>query len=108
MRSKAEVLQEFFGVKTLEEADRLYGEPDVDTRLPLSSYTKLTLPYEAPNHPGIPTWAEVQQALAESKIGSRYDRHSVCRIGDTVVKVGCDASMVQVGIYALTCMATHD
>jgi hypothetical protein len=98
MRSKAELFQEVFGVQTSNEAYDLYSKQGSDAGQPLSNFTKLTLPYEAPSHPviRIPTVEEIHVAFKNNMIGSRYDRHPVCRIGNTVVKAGSDKTMVQV------------
>jgi hypothetical protein len=71
MRSKAELFQEVFGAQTLDEAYDVHLEKDSDAGQPLSNYTKLTLPYKAPSHPGIriPTVGEIHVAFKKNMIG---------------------------------------
>lgn len=97
IRSRAEIFQEHFNVQTYEEAFRVRftskrpGPPG-----PISSYTKLTLPYEAPSHPGIPSLEEIAIGMETNKIGEHTAYRDVCRVGNTVVKVGWDAAIIQV------------
>ncbi|KAH8725518.1 hypothetical protein GQ44DRAFT_726956 [Phaeosphaeriaceae sp. PMI808] len=70
MRSKAGVLQEHYGVQDHSEVGKLYGNDHIygRPRLPSSLYTKLELPYEAPNHPDIPTFEEIEEGVRKSAV----------------------------------------
>lgn len=96
MRSKQEVFQEHFGVNTHKEA---LNEHDLDAcpRGPLSNFTKLPLPYEAPNHPGIPTVEEIQAAMkTENRLSVFSSMRDVCIVGNTVVKMDYTVDLIQV------------
>ncbi|KAF1845606.1 uncharacterized protein K460DRAFT_312167 [Cucurbitaria berberidis CBS 394.84] len=82
MRSKAEVFQEHFNVRTYEEASNIYqANSDSGPRLPLSSCTKLTLPYEASSHPGIPSFEEIAIGMKNNKISERFGyRDENCKV----------------------------
>lgn len=59
MRSKAEILKERYGVETGREAIELLSIDREGSPPPLHQWTKLQLPYEAPVHPDIPSFAEI-------------------------------------------------
>ncbi|KAF2878228.1 hypothetical protein BDV95DRAFT_533480 [Massariosphaeria phaeospora] len=63
--------------------------------LAYSLSTKLSVPYEAPSHPGIPTVPEIKQALEDNKLSGRMGRFLVCRVGMTVVKIGFTDVIIQ-------------
>lgn len=107
MRSKAEVFQEHFNVRMCEEAREIeQANSESGPRLPISSYTKLTLPYEASSHPGIPTFEEIAMGMKNNKISDPMGLREVCRVGNTVVKVGWDQTILQVSDFDFICL-TH-
>jgi hypothetical protein len=91
-RTKSDVLFEYYGVKTYDEAHAIYWNELNYWReaKPLPSWylTKLELPYEASSHPGIPTISEIDQAMKGDRLSHPYAQQAVCRIRATVVKCG--------------------
>jgi len=96
MRSKAEILKEHYGVETGSEAFDLNFHDRKNPRPPLHQWTKLQLPYEAPIHPSIPSFDEIEQGMIENKLSQRSGLYPVCRVGSCVVKFGWDPIIVQV------------
>jgi hypothetical protein len=102
-RPKEEILWEHFGVRTDNEASRvLRKNMNEGTGLPWSSLTKMKLPYEAPSHPTLPTIREIKQALKDDELGYSDSNTPVCRIGATIVKMGCDEAVLHVSTYFIT------
>jgi hypothetical protein len=101
MRSKAEIFEEHFNVRTWEEADKISrANRESDPQLPLSRYTKLMLPYEASTHPGIPSLQEIEVAMENNKLSNRFSFRDVCRVGNTVVKVCWAYTIIQVSTFS--------
>jgi hypothetical protein len=96
MRSKAEILRQRYGVETGSEAMDLKFHDRKNPLAPLHQWTKLQLPYEAPIHPGIPSFDEIEKGMVENKLSQRAGLNPVCRIGSCVVKFGLDRMIVQV------------
>jgi hypothetical protein len=95
MRTKAEVLMEHYGVADYMKVMDLQME-DHDSylwHLPLDQWTKLKLPYEAPEHPGIPSMEEIERGMRESQY---FTLLPVCKAGNCFVKIGADRIIVQV------------
>jgi hypothetical protein len=102
-RPKEEIFLEHFGVRTDNEASRvLRKNMDEGTGLPWSSLTKMKLPYEAPSHPQLPTIREIKQALKNNQLGYSDSNTPVCRIGATIVKMGCDEAVLHISTYLIT------
>jgi hypothetical protein len=89
MRSKSEILQEWYGVKTAQEALEIFNvDCMADNGIPFSQWTKLKLPYEAPSHPGIPSLEDIKKGMKENYINRNVGTSPVCRVGQCVVKSG--------------------
>ncbi|KAF1960258.1 hypothetical protein CC80DRAFT_544708 [Byssothecium circinans] len=71
MRSKTEIYQKYYNVQTYDEARALYDTIHSQT-IPLSSATKLQLPYEAASHPGIPSFDEIDKGMKENHFKLRF------------------------------------
>jgi hypothetical protein len=100
MRSKAEVCQEHFGTQDRSAASTIHMTSLQDAHknplaIPLSSWTKMELPYEAPIHPELPTMDQIDKALTENRISHKYGQHVVVRVGNCVVKVSKDPIVLQ-------------
>ncbi|KAF2797009.1 hypothetical protein K505DRAFT_270242, partial [Melanomma pulvis-pyrius CBS 109.77] len=95
MRTKAEVLQEHWGVSTFLEAcalrDTVYFMPPP----PLDQWVTLKLPYEAPEHPGIPSMDEIEKAMQDNKLTQSAGLFPVCRVGKCVVKWAPERCILQ-------------
>ncbi|KAF2802891.1 uncharacterized protein BDZ99DRAFT_548128 [Mytilinidion resinicola] len=88
MRTKAEVLKEHYpeGYADDQELFRLkYKFLEVEVPKP---WIVTKSPYEAPEHPDIPSVDEIEKAMEENRLTQRYGHHDVCRIGNCVVKGG--------------------
>ncbi|KAF1840885.1 uncharacterized protein K460DRAFT_436368 [Cucurbitaria berberidis CBS 394.84] len=94
MRSKTEILQEHFNVQTFNEAFPTYLKELASFPMPLSSWTKLQLPYEASSHPRIPSFDEIDRAMKEDRLkgGASSD---VCKVGTCVVKMSYNPIILQ-------------
>jgi len=100
MRSKAEIFQQHFGLQTWGEANQLFhANPPRWPQLPMSEYTKLTLPYKAPGHLDIPSLEEIDVGMQQSLISSPVGFRPVCRIRDTVVKIDWKMEIIQVSSF---------
>jgi hypothetical protein len=101
MPLKAEVRQRHYGVKDIQMAYKMfcedsYRDPDLQPLVPLSSFTKMSLPYEAPSHPELPTMNQIEEALKNKRISDATNStFPVCRIGNVVIKVGYDEMILQ-------------
>ncbi|KAH7076251.1 hypothetical protein FB567DRAFT_553202 [Paraphoma chrysanthemicola] len=91
MLSKSEKRQKYFNTSSYEEARDIYNNNIYMPKLPLSSWTKLQLPYLAPNHPELPSFEDIQQALKKNQ----FPWSPVCQIGDLFVKLSHDGWVVQ-------------
>ena len=91
-RTKSDVLLEYYGVKSYDEAHKIYWNELSYWReaKPLPSWylTKLELLYESLSHPGIPTISKIDQAMKSDRLSHPYAQQAFCRIGATVVKCG--------------------
>lgn len=97
MRPKEEIYLQHFGVKSSDEVDKIFPKGMAEgSALPWSSYTKMTLPYEAPSHPAIPTMSDIEQAMKRNRINHRFGNFPVCRIGEVVVKMGWEEAILHV------------
>jgi hypothetical protein len=88
MRTKSEILQEYFGVKTSEEARRLYDHDDDKDELNGSNWTSLQLPYRAPDCADLPSMDEIRSAMETNQVKLGLNRYRVCTLGRFVVKWG--------------------
>jgi hypothetical protein len=57
---------------------------------------KLQLPYYAPNHPPLPSRAEIEAAFESSIIPNMLGGYPVCRVGQCMVKFSSDMVIWQV------------
>lgn len=100
MRTKAEVLQEHWGVSTFQEAIPLQRAQAYNTSpRPLDQWAALKIPYEAPEHPGIPSMDEIEKGMQDDKLTQSGGIFPVCRVGRCVVKRGPDPCILQVRIH---------
>ncbi|KAF2442205.1 hypothetical protein P171DRAFT_63387 [Karstenula rhodostoma CBS 690.94] len=92
--TKAEYLHHVFGGVTdqLQKFRILYDNLE-DARL--SGSVKLALPYEAPNHPPLPSVEEIKKAWETDSLTRPAGQFAVCRIGPLVVKFGPDIRILQ-------------
>ncbi|KAF2851873.1 hypothetical protein T440DRAFT_527290 [Plenodomus tracheiphilus IPT5] len=100
MNTKAEISQKHYNVQTWSEAIQARFElRRAAPQPPLSAFTKLTIPYEAPGIPDItlPSFEEIRQAIA-----SKTDRldlpgafRAVCKVRNMIVKLGYHETLVQ-------------
>jgi hypothetical protein len=98
MPSKQEVLQEHFNVSTWEEAFPIFQKHLDDTRkdYAFESSTKMQFPYEAPNHPVLPSLDEIRQVLAECNKIRRVYSGGAFKVGEFMVKACRHNSLLQV------------
>ncbi|KAF2850324.1 hypothetical protein T440DRAFT_358557, partial [Plenodomus tracheiphilus IPT5] len=88
MHTKFEMLQEYFGVKTFQEAGQLYDN-DYDKGEPTgSNWTSLRLPYRAPDCADLPSMNEIRSAIETNQVTFGYNKYRVCTLGRSVVKWG--------------------
>jgi hypothetical protein len=100
MRSKADVCQEHYGIQDRHAALKIQSKTLLEAwnnplSIPLSSWTKMKLPYEAPIHPELPTMDQIDEALTDNRISHKYGLHPVLRVGDCVVKFGTNPIVIQ-------------
>jgi hypothetical protein len=84
MRTKLQIIREEFGVQTPREAITMEFE---DSRFHAHrnfAQTKLQLPYEAPEHPELPSVEEIDRIMNENT--DRGGDPRVCRIGPLMIK----------------------
>jgi hypothetical protein len=80
---------EHYGVETTRELDTRFGHSHIyGDYPPLSSWTKLSLPYEATTHPRIPSVEEIMKAREDdnNKLTGPFRLRQVYRVGNCVVK----------------------
>ncbi|EAT82175.1 hypothetical protein HBH56_106870 [Parastagonospora nodorum] len=99
-RTKAQVLQEEWGVPDVysvyEKRAELYDRP----LPPLEAWTKLrsrplSLFYQAPSCPPIPSMEEIRNVTPDNSLHANNGNHLVSKLGATVVKHGCSASILE-------------
>ncbi|KAH7063876.1 hypothetical protein BKA63DRAFT_483297 [Paraphoma chrysanthemicola] len=90
MLSNSDVLQKHFNTSSHEEASKIF-QSNACLKFPLASWTKMQLPYLAPNHPELPSFEHILQAMKTNQ----YPHCPVCQIGDFIVKAGRDGHIVQ-------------
>jgi hypothetical protein len=93
MLTKAEVCQNHYGVQDIRTALPLYikdGMTDIHSRshIPLSSFTKLKLRYEAPSLPELPTMEQIDKGMKDHRLtDTTFGTFPVCRIGIIIIKI---------------------
>ncbi|KAH5197676.1 hypothetical protein HBI18_109490 [Parastagonospora nodorum] len=97
MASKKATLQEHFGVSTFEEASRICGVRLLAMTRDESytGFTKIQIPFEAPSHPPLPSWDEVEQAFKGHCKPRGGNIEKAFRVGAFLVKFGGDARIFQ-------------
>lgn len=96
LRSKAEILKEHYGVETPREANPIaFEDPDND-RPPREQWTTLILPYEAPTHPAIPSFDEIDRAMETNPLTLPGGLYNVCIVGQCAIKYCGDPLILQV------------
>jgi hypothetical protein len=99
VRTKAEVLTHYFGTTDVMEvymrSDEMLNRPQSQ---PTNQFCKtLKLPYEASEHPVLPSLDEINEALTKpDQCFTVETLNQVCRIRDCIVKIGYDHRFVQV------------
>ncbi|KAF2817553.1 uncharacterized protein BDZ99DRAFT_513791 [Mytilinidion resinicola] len=86
MRTRNEVLLEHYGVTTDDEIFRF--QIDERNRPSADQVVVTKFPYEAPEHPGIPSMAEIEKGMRNNHIAQPGAFFEVCRIGKCAVKRG--------------------
>lgn len=96
MSSTSKIIQKYYGQQSIPEIKKagsrtFYFAP----QKPTSLYTKLKLPYEAPQHPGIPSIEKIEEGMSKNRFVSDVAIGPVCRIGAVVVKRSSSAVPIQ-------------
>ncbi|KAF1919398.1 hypothetical protein BDU57DRAFT_469409 [Ampelomyces quisqualis] len=96
MYSKKAIFQEHFNVSTMDEAFLIYFESlsAMGKDSSYSAYTKLQIPFEAPCHPPLPSWDEVEQGFVEY-LKPNPMAGKAFRVGAFMVKFGNDSTIFQ-------------
>jgi hypothetical protein len=105
IRTRKEIFQENFGrqVRTKDTWGQPWWMP-TDQELswrrpqhgrPLSDFTKLTLPYFAPDGPEIPSIQQIATAMRANPLYNHRSYRYICKIGSMVVKMDNDYTLVQ-------------
>jgi hypothetical protein len=102
MPPKKEILEKHFPGKTAREAQNamIANFLTLFEDVSYSGRTKLQLPYEAPNHPVLPSLEEIQEAYAEWRKTKRRTLGNTFKIGECMVKSSSGATLLQVGCLA--------
>ncbi|KAF2124739.1 hypothetical protein P153DRAFT_252835, partial [Dothidotthia symphoricarpi CBS 119687] len=102
MRAKSDVLLEHYGVdyeefQSYEYHVKWFNERMKDRPIdpPLEHWVKMKFPYEAPEHPPLPSMEEISHGMVHSSIAQNVGLHPVCRLGDCVVKQGREGDIFQ-------------
>jgi hypothetical protein len=102
LRSKGQVIQEDWKAADDHTAwlkkyeRRLAPAPaDLKTWTTLKSHT-LTIFYQARSSPPIPSMKEIHDTSAENRLHTNIGLHTVCKIGDTVVKCSASPNVIEV------------
>jgi len=101
LRPKSEIFQEHFNTTDFWEVSsrkrKVYSTRDHGLRL--SELTKIQLPYEALDHPKLPSLEELEDAFGNNPLYRRHHSRQVCKIGDILVKVGPQKNLIQVSNF---------
>jgi hypothetical protein len=96
-QTKAEYMQSIFGTTDhLERAEMIHAE---NYNLDMDGTVKLALPYEAPDHPPLPTLEDIQEAIKTHSLMHPLGEFAVCRVGPCVVKFGECIRILQVRLW---------
>jgi hypothetical protein len=99
MRPKKEILQDYFGVSVAEVARKIHDanfDNQRKTRPPLEQWITMKFPYEAPDHPPLPSIEEIEKAIKTDKLNYKVSFNWVCRVGECVVKFNDTVTLLQV------------
>jgi hypothetical protein len=96
IRPKAQVLMEEWGSLDSLEIFRSNHERRIQPVPPCETWAKIKLPYLAPSAPPLPSMDELTKALNTNSLRARNGLTDICRIGDTVVKCGGKAAILDV------------
>jgi hypothetical protein len=95
---RSEVVQKYYGTTDMEEVFAmrirdLTGDPP-----PLDQWIKMKLPYNAPNHPKLPSLEEIESAWKDpaQRLTHPAGLRPVCRVGNCVIKFGRNELILQV------------
>jgi hypothetical protein len=100
-RSKAEVLREDWKVSNVAEGSRKrfnrgkMPTPDPETWTTFKK-NEVTLFYQAPSSPPIPSLKEIDEAHAKNRLNTRVQLHEACRMGNTLVKYSGNPNVLEV------------
>jgi hypothetical protein len=92
--TKVEYLQNLFGTTEYHQRSRMMH--DDLAKANIDGSVKLALPYEAPNHPPLPSVEDIREALKTHYLTHRLGEFPVCRVGPCVVKFGLCIRLLQV------------
>jgi hypothetical protein len=111
-RTKAQVLQEEWGVPDVYSVYEKRAELGFRPLPPLEAYTKLrsrplSLFYQAPSCPPIPSMEEIRNVTPNNCLHANNGNHLVSRLGATVVKHGCSASILEVSKLNMNSSLLH-
>jgi hypothetical protein len=90
---------EHYGFTTDREVYRFRMESREHHRPTADQVVATKFPYEAPEHPGIPSMAEIEKGMKENIIAQPGGLFEVCRVGKCAVKRGNDWLILQVRLY---------
>lgn len=93
-RTKSEYLQAVFGTTDIFKAQEIDHRGLNEARHYGS--IKLPLPYEAPNHPPLPSLKEIEHAIYANSLRAELGEFPICRVGPCVVKCAHDTRILQV------------
>ncbi|KAI8934476.1 hypothetical protein NX059_008178 [Plenodomus lindquistii] len=95
MSFTSDILEEYFGQQTRSEIESAQWQSLMPTGKPVAYYSKLQLPYEAPQHPRIPSIEEIDENMENNRFSSSLTSGPVCRIGPVVVKGSPYVTIIQ-------------
>lgn len=101
MRTKSQVLNEHYGVETFNGPKGIWSVMNTDRdlpSLPLNQWVTMKLPYEAPEHPGIPSIEDIEHGMQHNALTQPTGLFPVCRVGKCVIKRGFNPIILQVRI----------
>jgi hypothetical protein len=106
IRSKLQVLQEDWGVPDEAAGRSKRWERFTAPAPPFKEWTTLkprdiTLFYQAPSAPPLPSLEEILGTTAENCLNSKYGLHKVCKFGDAVIKVASNPNVLEVSKLCL-------
>lgn len=99
MRTKVEVIEEHSATRNIDDMWAISSadfDPEITPRPPLNNWIKIKLPYEATEHPVLPSLEEIDKGMRENRLTQSGGLFAVCKVGKCVVKMGADRIILQV------------